>query len=81
MVATTRLELDGDKATSRTILFNPMVHEDHKGKRQTFFIGLWYRDHLIRTANGWRITERYEEMSWTHNTPDMPLPPEIGLVS
>lgn len=72
MVATTKLELDGDSATSRTILFNPMVHDG-----QTFFIGLWYRDMLVRTADGWRIAERYEQASWTHNLPALAPAPEV----
>lgn len=72
MVATTQLTLDGDRASSRTILFNPMVHDG-----QTFFIGLWYRDTLIRTAAGWRISARYEQASWTHNLPDLAPAPAI----
>lgn len=72
MVATTRLALDGDSANSRTCLFNPMVYRDEEGGEKTFFIGLWYRDRLIRTADGWRIAERYEEMGYAHNVPDMP---------
>jgi 3-phenylpropionate/cinnamic acid dioxygenase small subunit len=78
MVATTKLTLDGDSATSRTILFNPMVYEDKDGNRQTFFIGLWYRDRLVRTAAGWRIAERYEEMAYAHNAPQMELVPTLA---
>jgi len=78
MVATTRLDLDGDTATSRTILFNPMVHRDVAGAEQVFFIGLWYRDRLVRTANGWRIAERYEEMAYSHNVPPMAPAPELA---
>jgi SnoaL-like domain len=77
MVATTRLEIDGDRATSRTILFNPMVGRDDRGGEQVFFIGLWYRDKLVRTADGWRIAERYEEMSYRHNMPAMDPAPDI----
>jgi 3-phenylpropionate/cinnamic acid dioxygenase small subunit len=77
MVATTQLKLDGDRATSRTILFNPMTYEVD-GERQVFFIGLWYRDRLVRTEKGWRIAERYEEMAYVHNAPEMPATPEIA---
>ncbi len=77
MVATTRLVIDGDAATSRTILFNPMVLPDKDGTQQTFFMGLWYRDRLVRTEAGWRIAERHEEMSWTHNVP--PIDPAPAL--
>jgi 3-phenylpropionate/cinnamic acid dioxygenase small subunit len=78
MVATTKLDIDGDEARSRTILFNPMVHRNAAGEDRTFFIGLWYRDRLVRTANGWRIAERYEEMAYVHNMPDMAPVPDIS---
>lgn len=77
LVATSKLDIVGDHATSRTILFNPMVHESEGGERQTFFIGLWYRDRLVRTPDGWRIRDRYEEMAWVHNAPPMPPVPPI----
>jgi 3-phenylpropionate/cinnamic acid dioxygenase small subunit len=78
MVATTKLTLDGDEAASRTILFNPMVHRNEAGEDTTFFIGLWYRDKLVRTSDGWRIAERYEEMGYTHNVPPISPVPDIG---
>nr|WP_255630613.1 nuclear transport factor 2 family protein [Novosphingobium sp. FKTRR1] len=78
MVATTRLVLDGDIASSRTILFNPMTYRPADGPDQVFFIGLWYRDKLVRTPAGWRIAERYEEMGWNHNVPAMPPVPEVS---
>lgn len=77
MVATTKLTLVGDTALSRTILFNPMVHKGEDGAEQVFFIGLWYRDKLVRTPDGWRIAERYEEIGWTHNVPQMAPAPGI----
>jgi 3-phenylpropionate/cinnamic acid dioxygenase small subunit len=81
MVATTQLKLDGDRATSRTILFNPMVHRADNGAEQVFFIGLWYRDTLVRTEQGWRIAERYEEMGYAHNAPEMEAIPDIAAVA
>lgn len=79
MIATTRLTLDGDRATSRTILFNPLVYARPNGTEQVFFIGLWYRDELVRTPEGWRISSRYEEMAYSHNVPDdLPPAPEIS---
>lgn len=77
MVATSKLEIAGDTAHSRTILFNPMVHRDDAGAEQVFFIGLWYRDRLVRTGEGWRIAERHEEMGYAHNVP--PLAPAPGI--
>jgi 3-phenylpropionate/cinnamic acid dioxygenase small subunit len=81
MIATTKLELEGDSAKSRTCLFNPMVYKDDDGSETVFFIGLWYRDKLVRTIGGWRIAERYEEMSYAHNVPEMPPVPSIELTS
>lgn len=78
MVATTKLELNGDTANSRTILFNPMVYKKDDGSEQVFFIGLWYRDKLVRTDKGWRIAERYEEMGYAHNAPEMPPVPGLA---
>lgn len=81
LVATTQLRLDGDRATSRTILFNPMVHRDADGTEQTFFIGLWYRDILRRTPQGWRIAERREDFGYVYNAPDMAPVPQIPGIS
>jgi hypothetical protein len=30
-------------------------------------VGLWYLDRLVRTAAGWRFSERVEELSYFHN--------------
>ena len=68
LVATSRFVVDGDTATGRTICFNPMTVEV-AGSPHTFFCGLWYRDRFVRTADGWRFAERYEERSYIHNTP------------
>ncbi|WP_150291539.1 nuclear transport factor 2 family protein [Sphingobium estronivorans] len=75
MVAAPKLELDGDSARCRSILFNPMLHRAEDGTEQLFFVGLWYRDRLVRTESGWRIAERHEEMGYAHNAPPMsPIP-------
>lgn len=81
MVATTKLDIAGDTARSRTILFNPMTYRGENGEDQVFFIGLWYRDKLVRTPAGWRISERYEEMAYSHNVPPMPPVPETGAAA
>ncbi|ALG85604.1 nuclear transport factor 2 family protein [Gordonia phthalatica] len=61
LATTTKLDLDGDIAQARTILFNPMVSRDDQGEEHVLFVGLWYRDRLVRTDAGWRIAERVEE--------------------
>jgi SnoaL-like domain len=58
MVGNFDIRISGDTATSRTILFNPMVLDAEK--KQIMFCGLWYDDELIRTPDGWRLTRRVE---------------------
>ena len=55
--------VEGDAATSRSICFNPMVVDD----AHVFFVGLWYDDRLVRTADGWRFAERVQQRSYFHN--------------
>ncbi len=62
------IKIEGDAATSRTPVFNPMVVDREDGPK-TFFIGLWYRDEWLRTDTGWRIKSRYEDVSYFHNIP------------
>ena len=68
MISTTELAINGDDATARSILFNPMVI-DENGTARVMFVGMWYVDKLIRTEAGWRISERREEASYFHNFP------------
>ena len=69
MISNTVLEIDGDTAKSRTICHNPMVIDKGNGETHVFFCGLWYRDVLVRTPDGWRIHDRHEEKSFFHNLP------------
>lgn len=75
LVATTRLTVDGDTATGRTICHNPVVLDTGDGDTHVFFCGLWHLDTFVRTADGWRIKERHEEKCFFHNLPtDFPRP-------
>lgn len=69
MLGNTVLEFEGDTARSRTICFNPMVLPVGEVEPHVFFCGLWYRDQLVRTPDGWRIKDRYEERSYMYNSP------------
>ena len=62
LTATSTFDIDGDVARVRTICFNPMVVTD---EQQVLFCGLWYRDVLVRTPDGWRIRERHEDRGWS----------------
>jgi hypothetical protein len=59
-----RLQLDGDTATTRvpTACFVTMQFGDDRTSIST---GIFYNDSLRRTPDGWRIVERYEELSWS----------------
>ncbi len=77
MISNIHLELDGDTARARTICHNPMVLDKGNGETHVFFCGLWYRDVLVRTPDGWKIKERVEEKSYFHNVPeDFTVPTE-----
>ena len=69
MVSNMRVRLSGDAATGRIMLFNPSVLEI-EGEKKIFFLGLWYADKYVRTAEGWRIAERIEETGWGYNIPE-----------
>ena len=62
LTATSTFDIEGDVARVRTICFNPMVVTD---EQQVLFCGLWYRDVLVRTPDGWRISERHEDRGWS----------------
>src|SRR5437660_706374 len=70
MVATSKVVLDGDTATGVTICHNPMVLPLPDGGEHIFVCGLWYRDKYVRTAAGWRISERVEEKTYVQNMPE-----------
>ncbi len=59
MLGNVDIRIDGDGATSRAICFNPMVMGGEMG--QIYFVGIWYVDEFVRTAEGWRMSKRVEE--------------------
>lgn len=68
-ISTILIEIKGDEAKARSHCSCPMVVDLGNGRTQVFFQGLWYRDRLVRTREGWRFKERGEEGYWTHNLP------------
>lgn len=55
---------DGDTASSRAICFNPMAMgggDPAAGSSRIYFVGIWYVDEFVRTADGWRMSRRVEE--------------------
>jgi hypothetical protein len=65
LVATSQIELAGDRASGRSICHNPM-YLDVDGKQQVLFVGLWYLDEFVRTDHGWRITARRQQKGYLH---------------
>src|SRR4051812_36999644 len=55
------IDVDGDRATSRTPCHNPMVLDNADGTTAVWLIGLWYDDELARTDAGWRIRSRRQD--------------------
>lgn len=64
IIANFEISVNGDKATSRCVFYNPMQFAQPEETKPMFWVGGYYNDKLIRTPNGWRITQRIEEMSW-----------------
>ena len=60
-IGNTTLELDGDRAKSRTYVINPMGFPKQEGGLHVFTVVAHYVDELVRTPEGWRIAQRVEE--------------------
>ena len=69
LISNSVVQIDGDTATARTMVFNPMGTEDGKGGLKLFYVGAWYDDKLVRTEDGWRIAERFEEKAFFDTRP------------
>jgi len=68
MMGNTTLELNGDKANSRTYVINPMGFPNPDGTLHMFTVGAHYVDKLVRSDDGWRIAERIEEAVYMDGT-------------
>jgi hypothetical protein len=60
-ISNSTIELDGDRATGKTLVNNPMVIPKEGGAQTRFTVWAWYVDELVRTDDGWRIAKRFEE--------------------
>jgi hypothetical protein len=70
MIGNVSIKVDGDKATSKIVCFNPMGVPMQDGSTQMMFLGLWYLDEHVRTPQGWRIAKRIEQECYQYNVPD-----------
>ena len=62
------IRLDGDRASARTMLINPVQFARPQGDH-LFLVGCTYVDELLRTADGWRIASRVEQDFWAKDPP------------
>ena len=76
LIGLPRINVGDNVATASSMLFNPMQLGANHGD-QLFFVGGVYHDKLIRTAQGWRISERKEQGSWIVNPPKGWTAPQI----
>jgi len=60
-VTNSQVELRGDRASARTLVYNPMFFAKPDGGLHDFTVGASYVDELVWTADGWRIAKRVEE--------------------
>jgi 3-phenylpropionate/cinnamic acid dioxygenase small subunit len=63
-VTNSQVELDGDRASARTAVYNPMFFPNPDGSQHHFAVGAYYVDELQRTDAGWRIVKRLEEQAF-----------------
>jgi 3-phenylpropionate/cinnamic acid dioxygenase small subunit len=73
LVTNIDVTVDGDRATARTMVYNPMGAATREGPLHFFFMGGRYDDELVRTPDGWRIAKRVETALWFQGT----LPNEL----
>jgi 3-phenylpropionate/cinnamic acid dioxygenase small subunit len=62
-LSNSEIELDGDRASGRTLVTNPMCIRDEAGKQSIFTVYAYYEDELVRTPEGWRIAKRFERQA------------------
>jgi hypothetical protein len=65
LMANCAIELDGDRATARTMCQNPMAMPGEEGEYGLLSCGLWYVDRLVRTPDGWRFQDRFQEKAYS----------------
>jgi len=63
-ISNTVVELNGDEASAKTYVYNPMATEKPEGGHHVFNVGAYYIDELVYTPDGWRIAERFEQQAF-----------------
>ncbi|PTR20189.1 SnoaL-like protein [Pseudomonas sp. GV085] len=79
IISTFLLEIDGHTATAQTVAPAMMISGNDDGTNDVLFIGLRYRDTLVKTLDGWSIHSRTQEQNWVYNIPPLELYSLEGL--
>lgn len=75
VVSNFRIDVDGDEAGGRAMFFTSVRLPGVEGVLLT---GGYYRLHLTRAPDGWRIRRLYEDNRWMQQlVPAAPPPPEV----
>jgi hypothetical protein len=69
LVGNIQITLAGDAASARTLCLNPVAVPMPVAGQQVMFLAMWYRDELVRTARGWRMSRRVQQGCVQHNVP------------
>jgi hypothetical protein len=69
LVGNIQITLAGDAASARTLCLNPVAVPLPVAGQQVMFLAMWYRDELVRTARGWRMSRRVQQGCVQHNVP------------
>ena len=65
LITNRTVTIDGDEANVRSYVYNPMGSTGRDGSLKLFYTGGFYIDRMRRTPDGWRIVDRYEDMTWS----------------
>ncbi len=64
LLGNSNVNLEGDFAKCRTMVYNPMGLPNGKGGLHIFTVGAYYHDRLVCGEDGWQILERREELAF-----------------
>jgi hypothetical protein len=68
LIGNHQIEVDGDTATHRCQLHGQHVRAGCEGG-DTYVIGGFYQDRLVRSPDGWRIEHRLMQQTWASGNP------------
>ncbi|MEV0261133.1 nuclear transport factor 2 family protein [Streptomyces sp. NPDC050617] len=71
LIGNPEIRVDGDRATGRVMCLNALGIPVENGDPRIALLGMWYIDEYTRTPEGWRISRRSQEPSWTQGLGDV----------